>query len=439
MQKHVRSLFRRPPGGALIGGALMLVGAWMIALASAAGPAPGLMLVLIGAIIAADQYPIHVQHHTKITLVSAPLYLCAALLPAYLAAITAGVGIAVAELLGRQERDSLPIDVIVATSRLAGLALLGSWVAHALAMEGAPHILALLGTAILMSVGDLLTGSLHTASISGESAFQVFLATAREIYLAEASQYLLGMLGALAAEVYPWSVVLLVVPSAIIYLAFKAIKELGDSTRQLLESMADAVDLRDPYTGGHSRRVAEYCANILRQLDLRGPEVDLILAAARVHDIGKIGIPDQILNKPDRLTDEERAIMETHAARGAELLVRYPDFARGAEIVRHHHESLDGSGYPSKLAGYAIPFGARVIAVADSYDAMTSDRPYRRGMQPAKAAQILHEGCGKQWDPAIVEAFLRSITDQVGPLPATAAPIAPVALADGAKLKVAKC
>jgi HD-GYP domain-containing protein (c-di-GMP phosphodiesterase class II) len=173
------------------------------------------------------------------------------------------------------------------------------------------------------------------------------------------------------------------------------------------------VDLRDPYTGGHSRRVAHYCAGIFRQLALVGPEVDLIIAAARVHDIGKIGVPDHILNKPGLLTPEERAIMETHPDRGADLLLRYPDFARGVEIVRHHHESWNGKGYPSKLAGYAIPFGARVIAVADSYDAMTSDRPYRCGMTPARAAQILRERRGEQWDATIVDAFLHSIADQL--------------------------
>jgi HD-GYP domain-containing protein (c-di-GMP phosphodiesterase class II) len=149
-----------------------------------------------------------------------------------------------------------------------------------------------------------------------------------------------------------------------------------------------------------------------------GAEVDLIISAARVHDIGKIGVPDHILNKPGPLTPEERAIMETHPVLGADLLLRYPDFMRGVDIVRHHHESWNGTGYPSKLAGYAIPFGARVIAVADSYDAMTSDRPYRRGMTPARAAQILREGRGKQWDTSIVDAFLESIADLLeAPIP----------------------
>jgi len=239
---------------------------------------------------------------------------------------------------------------------------------------------------------------------------------------------LMGILGALAAETRIWGVALLVIPSVIVYLAFKDTKEMRNSTRWILERMADAVDLRDPYTGGHSRRVAAYCAGILDQMKHTGPDVDLIVGAARVHDIGKIGVPDQILNKPDRLTDEERAIMESHAERGAELLTRYPDFARGVDLVLHHHERWDGTGYPRKLAGYAIPFGARVIAVADSYDAMTSDRPYRRGMAPAQAARILREGAGTQWDAAIVETFLCSIADQrqqAAALPPQPAPVPP--------------
>jgi putative nucleotidyltransferase with HDIG domain len=164
--------------------------------------------------------------------------------------------------------------------------------------------------------------------------------------------------------------------------------------------------LRDPYTGGHSRRVTELVLRILHELNITGPEVNLIRSAARVHDIGKIGIPDHILNKPGLLTPEEKQCMDSHPDRGAELLKRYKDFARGVEIVRHHHERWDGRGYPARLKGLDIPFGARVIAVADSFDAMTSDRPYRAGMTVGRAAQILHDGRGEQWEPAIVDALL---------------------------------
>jgi HD-GYP domain-containing protein (c-di-GMP phosphodiesterase class II) len=183
-----------------------------------------------------------------------------------------------------------------------------------------------------------------------------------------------------------------------------------DGTATLLENMADTVDLRDPHTGGHSRRVTEHVRRILQELGLHGPDVDLIIAAARVHDIGKIGIPDSILLKEGLLTDEEREIMNTHPAKGADLLRRHHDFSRGAEIVRHHHERWDGDGYPSRLRGTDTPFGSRVIAVADAFDAMTSDRPYRSGMSAQQASRILREGRALQWDEAAVDAFLRGIS-----------------------------
>jgi len=220
---------------------------------------------------------------------------------------------------------------------------------------------------------------------------------------------LLGILATLAASQQAWSLILWVLPIYIVYLSFKQAKEMHDGTSKLLESMADAVDLRDPYTGGHSRRVTEYSLRILHEMGIIGPEVDLIRSAARVHDIGKIGIPDQILNKPGRLTDEEKRIMDSHPIRGAELLARYTDFARGMDIVRNHHERWDGEGYPDGLKGLDIPLGARVIAVADSFDAMTSDRPYRAGMPTDKAIQILREGRGQQWEPMIIDAFLRQL------------------------------
>jgi HD-GYP domain-containing protein (c-di-GMP phosphodiesterase class II) len=210
-----------------------------------------------------------------------------------------------------------------------------------------------------------------------------------------------------------WALALLVLPILFVHSAYKNTKEMHSSTRSLLESIADTVDLRDPYTGGHSRRVTELCQGILQALPLTGPEAGLILAAARVHDIGKIAIPDGILNKPGRLEPDERAIMESHSMRGAEFLARYPDFTRGVDIVRHHHENWNGTGYPDGLAGTDIPLGSRVIAVADSFDAMTTDRPYRKGMSIHQAVQILCEGRGKQWDATVVDAFLISIAPQM--------------------------
>jgi HD-GYP domain-containing protein (c-di-GMP phosphodiesterase class II) len=311
----------------------------------------------------------------------------------------------------RVKRGNLPSDIATATSRWSIITLLGATILHLPLSTDTFQVPLLFIAAVAMFLGDIVTITLEIAPMSGESPLRVVGVAARESGVAEGMQYLLGILGALLALHYPWALLLLLLPLGFVYRALKHVLEVQNSTLHILESMADTVDLRDPYTGGHSRRVATLCASILGELNLRGLEADLIIAAARVHDIGKIAIPDQILNKPGRLTSDELAIMRSHSERGAALLLRYPDFARGAAIVRHHHESWDGTGYPSGLKGQNIPYGARVIAVADSFDAMTSDRPYRPGMSIHQAVHILQTGRGQQWDPEIVDAFLRYLAN----------------------------
>jgi HD-GYP domain-containing protein (c-di-GMP phosphodiesterase class II) len=292
------------------------------------------------------------------------------------------------------------------------LALLGNLVAHVSA-PGDGWLVMLVACALVLGIGDLVTLPLILASMTGERPLRMLPTLATETALPDGVQYLIGFLGVLASQRVGWAPLLLVVPSALVYLSAQRFHEVQDSTHRLLENMADTVDLRDPYTGGHSRRVAKHCAQILKEMKLGGPDAALILSAARVHDIGKIALPDTILNKTGPLTDEERALMQTHPVRGAEVLARQKDFVRGVAIVLHHHEAWDGSGYPHRLKGVEIPFGARVIAVADSFDSMTNDRPYRRGMSVAQAVDVLRQGRGQQWDPQVVDAFLLSIADQL--------------------------
>ncbi len=359
------------------------------------------------AIVIAYRFPIHVRHHTKVLLVTAAYYLMAVLLPVPLAVLAAGIGAIGGELYTRPTSGAYPSDIAAEVGRRVINVLVGAVVAH---VGGAlPDTAALLCTAAVLGALDALTVPLVLAPMSGELPRQVLFITLRDTAAAEAIQYAVAIVGAVAADRYVWTLALLIAPCGVLFSALKATKEMHDGTRQLLESMADAVDLRDAYTGGHSRRVTAYSEAILRALNLAGPEVDLVLTSARVHDIGKIGIPDAVLHKPGPLTPEERAVMERHPVDGATLLKRYGDFARGVAIVRHHHERWDGEGYPDGLKGTEIPFGARVIAVADSFDAMTSDRPYRTGMPVARAASILRDGRGTQWDTAIVDAFLSTL------------------------------
>jgi HD-GYP domain-containing protein (c-di-GMP phosphodiesterase class II) len=362
---------------------------------------------LCAALVCAGLYPIHIRHNIKINLLTIPLYVATLLLPPAFAALIAAAGICVFELLSHARTGNQPSDIATAAGRWVIITFVCGWVIQQAVPLHLPSVVVLLGIAVLMFCCDALTAVLEIAPMSGESPLRVLRVLVREGGASELVQYLLAILAVLAAREQPWSLVLWVPPLCIVYQSFRRAKEMYEGTSLLLESMADVVDLRDPYTGGHSRRVTEYSMQILSEMGVVGPEVELIRSAARVHDIGKIGIPDQILNKTGRLTAEEKLVMDSHPTRGAELLSRYRDFSWGVGIVLHHHERWDGAGYPVGLKGADIPFGARVVAVADSYDAMTSDRPYRAGMPIGRAARILHEGRGIQWDAAVVDAMLR--------------------------------
>ena len=175
---------------------------------------------------------------------------------------------------------------------------------------------------------------------------------------------------------------------------------------ELLEELSAALEARDAYTHGHSRRVTRYSEAIARGMGLSREEVARIRTAAAVHDVGKIETPREILNKPGKLTDEEFAAVKRHPVTGAEMVAGMGDDELTA-MVRHHHERLDGRGYPDNLEATAIPLGARIIAVADTFDAITSSRPYRAGARHKLALDVLKNEAGTQLDPAAVNAFLR--------------------------------
>ena len=166
------------------------------------------------------------------------------------------------------------------------------------------------------------------------------------------------------------------------------------------------LDLKDLNTGIHSTRLAEWAVRIGRDLGLREDEAGDLEVAAILHDIGKIGTPDDILRKPGPLTAAERAVMQKHSEYGWSVLRAVPGFERASLLVLHHHEAFDGSGYPAGLAGDEIPIGARIVAVLDAFDAMTSSRPYRRGLPFEEAVARLQTGAGTQFDPEVTPRFI---------------------------------
>ncbi|MFL5329268.1 MAG: HD domain-containing phosphohydrolase [Gemmataceae bacterium] len=179
--------------------------------------------------------------------------------------------------------------------------------------------------------------------------------------------------------------------------------------------LAQAVELKDEYTGGHTRRVTSYAMMLAKQLGLEKKDLELIELGTPLHDIGKIGIDDAILRKPGKLTPEEWVQMKTHTTKGAAIVNTIPDLRPVCPIVRNHHERWDGGGYPDGLAGESIPLLARIVTVADAFDAMTSDRPYHSDKKPKTPeegfAEVIQQS-GKQFDPTAAAAFIE-IKDQV--------------------------
>jgi hypothetical protein len=179
----------------------------------------------------------------------------------------------------------------------------------------------------------------------------------------------------------------------------------------IVRALTSAIDAKDPYTCGHSDRVARVSVRLAQQMGCSPKVVETLYLSGLLHDVGKIGIDDQVLRKPGKLTPAEFEHIKTHARIGHNILVDLKQLGQVLPVVLHHHESWDGSGYPDGLAGDEIPELARIVAVADAFDAMGSDRPYRQGMPDEKLDEVIRAGAGRQWDPRVVEAFFQARED----------------------------
>ena len=178
---------------------------------------------------------------------------------------------------------------------------------------------------------------------------------------------------------------------------------------EAIKALASAVDAKDPYTARHSMRVTRLSMLLADAMGLSSDEKYFLELSAWMHDVGKIGVPDHILIKPSRLTPEEFEVMKIHPVKGGEIVGEIEELIRVADVIRHHHERLDGRGYPDGLRGEAIPLLSRVIFIADTFEAMTSERSYRRGLTREHAFAELCSHAGSQFDPDLVELFVRKI------------------------------
>ncbi|TMB90657.1 MAG: HD-GYP domain-containing protein [Chloroflexi bacterium] len=378
------------------------------------------LLVALGALAA--NFPVMVSPRYKADAAPAIYIALVLIFPAALAVALVGLIRLVGEgvlcvrrnpATGRRRRQ--PIDLVFNTSQL----MLAS-AAAALAFRAlAPH--SELGAGLLSALPGAIVASclLYVISIAlvvvavglhtRRNPFEIWVEAAAADFKQTAALYVAGFLLAVLSNGQTWLALAMMVPVAGIQLALSRSVQLMEQTIAAVESMADVVDRRDPYTFQHSQSVANHSVSIARKLRLPDREVELIRLAARVHDLGKIAVPDEVLHKQGRLTSTEFELMKKHPETGVEILSKFPEYKRGRELVLAHHERMDGLGYPRGIAGPAIALGARIIAVADSWDAMTSNRPYRTALDHDVALAELYRGRGTQWDPAVVDAFANTL------------------------------
>ena len=271
------------------------------------------------------------------------------------------------------------------------------------------------GTAYaLINAGSL---AIIVAPVVGISPLEMFRTNTGGVHVELLTLVTLGGVIPVLVSENPLSIFLLIVPMLLgPYTAFKGIQRAHHETRVAMEGLADALERRDPYTYRHSIRVTEHVRTILGAMPQVPPATaEAIIAAAHVHDLGKVGSRDGSLKKPGELSTAERQEIQQHAAIGAEIVSRLEAYKLSVDTIRHHHERWDGTGYPDGLEGERIPLGARIIAVADAFDAMTSDRVYRAALSINDALAELRKGRGTQFDPQIVDLFETAIVNRSAP------------------------
>lgn len=347
------------------------------------------------------------------SVVFVPLFASVVLLPHPIPVFFGGVSAVIAEALVRRKPA---IRVWFNTTQLMAAIGLGALVYRALGggssvEEFSFSVLPFVGLVVTFFIVNQGSVALAVAFSSGVSIRESWdrIGRGARLYDVLASS-LAVLLVFLYVKLQFVGLALLILPLFLVRQLYQMNLQLQMELEEKLELMVKAMEARDPYTSGHSRRVAEYASALARDLGLGMRDVDNIKRAALLHDVGKIYEEfAPILRKDSRLTPEERMVMQSHVIRSSELVGTVARL-RGAvlEVIRHHHENYDGTGYPDGLKGEAIPIGSRIIMVADTLDAMTTDRPYRKALPFERVLEEVHKYAGTQFDPKLSEILGRS-------------------------------
>ncbi len=372
----------------------------------------GIAAILFVMILVVEHLDIHFIHAATFTLsVGAILALSSGLTLGPLnGTLLVIVATACTEIIDRRN----PVQAIVNVTNIGISTLFATQTYQLLAEPGTPlspiqNVGATFVAALVYAVANSWILAVVVAPIQSASAWEIWNKNRDGFIIELATLPPLAILIPVVANENPLGILLFIIPLAGPHVAVRTLRKVEQQTQEAMEGLADAVERRDPYTYRHSIRVTAYVQDVLSEV----PHVPLsmgeaILAAARIHDLGKVGTRDIALKKPAALDPSERLEMQQHAVIGADIVSHLSMYEASAAIIRHHHEWWNGEGYPDGLREEAIPLGSRIIAVADAYDAMTSDRVYRKALSSSTAMAELRKQAGRQFDPEVVAAFERS-------------------------------
>lgn len=275
-------------------------------------------------------------------------------------------------------------------------------------------IIAILFTLLANMVLNTLVSARLFSFISGQGFIYMW---GNYIKMMLPRTFAVGALGVIMAMVHTESgfeaVLLFFGPLLLARYSFKMYIDMRIIYLETIQALSKTIEAKDKYTCGHANRVKEYAVKLAKAMNLKDKEVENIETAALLHDIGKIGIDDYILKKPDKLTNEEYDMIKQHPVIGADI-IKDVDFLKGiVNTVKHHHERYDGKGYPDGLSGDDIPLAAAILTVADAFDAMTSDRPYRQALEKEKAIDEIKNSEGKQFHPKLTKVFIEIIKNEI--------------------------
>ncbi|MGH3116023.1 MAG: HD-GYP domain-containing protein [Gaiellales bacterium] len=384
------------------------------------------LAILAAVALVAERQPVRITPNTEITVSVLPM-LFAAVVYGPLDAMAVGTIGLLADCRAPHVRWLIWTSTRALAGGLAGVAVIALLPADATIGQ------LVLAVAVAASIEALVDSSLGaiTVALRGTGSYGAFLRSVQPVLISSLAVYVpaIVVLAYAYGQASEWTVLLFFAPG----FAAQSLYRLYREQRQAAEELADAnvrlqranlsfasalvatLDARDRYTAGHSAAVAVYARDIAKRMELTAEEQQLAHLCGLVHDIGKIGLPPGLLEKPGALTLEERRQMERHSEIGERILAKVDDYQEIATIVRHHHERFDGEGYPDGVAAEGIPLISRLISVADAYNAMTSDRPYRDAM-PSRVARLrLAQAVGSQFDTSVVAAFeaiLATATDE---------------------------